>query len=56
MKFPEEDGSVVTIRGKSSDARRCYQESLKITKMSLMPSEIHEGKGKKENGALGFST
>jgi hypothetical protein len=48
MKFPREDGSVVTIMGKSSDARRCYQESLKITKMPPMPFEIHEGKGKKK--------
>jgi hypothetical protein len=48
MKFPKEDVSIVRIRGKSSDARRCYQESLKIAKMPPMPSEIHEGKGKKK--------
>jgi hypothetical protein len=28
MKFPGENGTVVTVRGKSSDARKCYQESL----------------------------
>jgi hypothetical protein len=32
MKYPSENGVVVTVHGKSSDARRCYQESLKITK------------------------
>jgi hypothetical protein len=48
MKFPGEYGSVVTVRGKSSDARRCYQESLKITKKPPRPAEIHEGKGKKK--------
>jgi hypothetical protein len=46
MKFHGEDGSVITVRGKGSDARRCYQESLKITKTPVEPAEIHEGKGK----------
>jgi hypothetical protein len=32
MKFPGENGAMATIHGKSSDARRSYQESLKITK------------------------
>jgi hypothetical protein len=48
MKFPGEDGSVITVRGKGSDARRWYQESLKITKTPIQPVEIHEGKGKKK--------
>jgi hypothetical protein len=48
MNLLEEDGSVITVRGKSSDARQCYQESLKITKMPSRPAEIHEGKGQKK--------
>jgi hypothetical protein len=48
LKFPGDDGSVVTVRGKSSDARRCYQESLKITKTPPIPLDTHEGKGKKK--------
>jgi hypothetical protein len=46
MKFPREDGSVVTIHGKSSDARKCYQESLKITKAPSIPPVKVEEKGK----------
>ena len=48
MKFPGENGSVITVRGKGSDARRCYQESLKITKTPTQPIEFPEGKGKKK--------
>ena len=48
MKFSGEDGSVITVRGKGSDARRCFQESLKITKTPIQPVEIHERKGKKK--------
>ena len=48
MKFPGEDGSVVIVRGKSIDARRCYQESLKITKSpSILPVTAEE-KGKQK--------
>jgi hypothetical protein len=47
LKYPGENGSIVTVWEKSSDARRCYQESLKITKSSNNPSNHQEGKGKK---------
>ena len=54
MKFPGENGSVVTVRGKSSDARKCYQESLKITKSpSILPVTAKEkGKQKMERRDL----
>ena len=46
MKFPGEKGSVITVRGKGNDARRCYQQSLKIMKTPIQPVEVPEGKGK----------
>ena len=48
MKFPGEDGSVVIVHGKSSDARKCYQESLKITKTPSIPPIKAEEKGKQK--------
>jgi hypothetical protein len=48
LKFPRDDGFVVRIRGKSSDARRCYQKSLKTTKLPPIPLGTQEGKGKKK--------
>jgi hypothetical protein len=47
MKFPGEKGFVIIVRGKGSDARRYYQESLKIMKTPIQPVEVPEGKGKK---------
>jgi hypothetical protein len=48
IKFPGEDGFVVTIRWKSSECRHCYQESLKITKTPPMSLDTYEGKRKKK--------
>ena len=48
MTFLREDGSVVTVHRKSSVARKCYQESLKITKTpSILPIRAEE-KGKRK--------
>jgi hypothetical protein len=32
MKFPGDQGEVITIRGNKDEARECYKESLKISK------------------------
>jgi hypothetical protein len=48
MKYPGENGVVVTVHEKSSDARRCYQKSLKITKTSSVMPKAHGEKGKKK--------
>jgi hypothetical protein len=32
MKFPSDNDEVVTIKGKSKDAKLCYLESLKVGK------------------------
>jgi hypothetical protein len=38
MKFPRNQGDVITIRGNKDEARECYKESLKISKAS---NEVH---------------
>jgi hypothetical protein len=48
MKFLGENGSVVTVRGKNSDARKCYQESLKIMKSPSISPVTAEEKGKQK--------
>jgi hypothetical protein len=48
MNFPGENRSVVTVHGKSSDARKCYQESLKIPKAPSIPPVKAEEKGKQK--------
>jgi hypothetical protein len=48
MKFPGEDGSIVSVHRRSSDARKCYQESLKITKAPSIPPVKAEEKGKQK--------
>jgi hypothetical protein len=46
MKYPGYNGIVVTVHGKIKDARRCYQENLKITKASSTMLDKHGKKRK----------
>jgi hypothetical protein len=48
IRFPGERGTIIMIRGKGSEARHCYLESLKIVKSPHAAHEDPETKGRRK--------
>jgi len=42
MKFPAADGSIITVKADTKEARQCYMQSLKIHPYSVKTIEEHE--------------
>jgi hypothetical protein len=55
MKFPRTEGGVVTVRGNKAEVRECYEERLKISKVSVETDPLRRNRNFRRRSPKDFA-